>query len=1145
MLYAGDDARRLERLARIARQTGVPLIATNDVHYHHPGRRALQDVVTCIREHTTLDQAGRLLAANAERHLKPPAEMARLFRKHPDAVAQTLVFLDACRFSLDELRPSYPLETRNAFASPLDALIAFTEDGARTRYPDGIPPKIRQAIEYEMKLVAELNYAPYFLTVHDIVRFARSKGILCQGRGSAANSAICYCLGVTEVDPMRSDLLFERFISAERNEPPDIDVDFEHERREEVIQYIYARYGRARAALTAVTICYRGRSAIRDVSKVFGLSEDVAGRLARTLWGWSASGVSDDAAQKNGFDTADPRLAKTLMLARELIDFPRHLSQHVGGFVITETRLDDIVPIENAAMDDRTVIEWNKDDIEALHILKVDVLGLGMLSALRRSFKLMQTHYGTDYTRTSHLPPEEPEIYQMLSRADSVGVFQVESRAQMSMLPRLKPKTFYDLVIEVAIVRPGPIQGDMVHPYLRRREGRDKVFFPSPSPDHGPADELQTILSKTLGVPLFQEQAMRIAIVAAGFPPAEADRLRRAMATFKRVGTIETFRTKFVENMVRRGYPPDFAAGCFRQIEGFGEYGFPESHAASFALLVYASGWIKCRYPDVFTCALLNSQPMGFYAADQLVRDAKEHGVTVHAPDINHSDWDSTLEAAAPVNGNLHERHLSMRDHVRGRHALRLGFRQIDGFKDKDAEAIMAARTTPFTSIRDFWLRSGLALPALKRLAQADAFRSLNLDRRAALWTVRALRRVGDKDDLPLFSRRPQPPCEAEIALPAMSSGPACGGGLPHPAPVAEVPSCRAAARGARPSSHHAQCRICQTADRTAGAHRRTGAGAPAPRQRAKRIHDPGRRNRHRQCHCLAAGIRGIPPRSHGRALCRHNGQGAKRIRRYPSHRRGTGRYQLSVAPPQRRNRARANCNRDGPGNRHAQRPQFPLNGARRCASVMVMPAPKRIRTRKFFARNVDRVARDLIGCLLLVDGVGGVIVETESYDSDDEASHAYKRRRTPRNECMFGPPGRAYVYRSYGIHWCLNFVCGDASAVLIRALEPTEGLARMRKRRGVADIRKLCAGPGRLCQALAITGAHNGASLLTKPFALYLPPAPLAVSIGPRIGITKAVHLLRRFGAKDSIYLSRRFTNRRPKRGRLIKTGAPTATNH
>ncbi|HEU0163043.1 MAG TPA: error-prone DNA polymerase [Rhizomicrobium sp.] len=768
-LYRGDDARRMAKLAAAGRAARVPLVATNDVQFHHPDRRPLADVLTCIREHTTLDAAGRLLAANAERHLKPATEMARLFRDYPGAVEETLHFLGRCNFSLEKLRPSYPLERREGFATPMEALVAFAEDGAKRRYPGGVPDKIRSNLDYEYKLVAGLNYAPYFLTVHEIVRFARSKGILCQGRGSAANSTICYCLGVTEVDPMVSGLLFERFISAQRGEPPDIDVDFEHERREEVIQHIYDLYGRERAAMTAVTTCYRGRSAIREVCKVFGLSADVAARLAKTLWGWSNGGVADETADKSGLDTADPRLKQALALARELIDFPRHLSQHVGGFVITEGRLDAIVPIENAAMEDRTVIEWNKDDLEALRILKVDVLGLGMLSCLRRAFGLMQQHYGLSYTATSALPEEEPEVYRMLSRADTIGVFQVESRAQMSMLPRLKPKEFYDLVVEVAIVRPGPIQGNMVHPYLKRRQGLEPVSFPSPHPDHGPADELEQILSKTCGVPLFQEQAMKIAIVAAKFAPDEADRLRRAMATFKRVGTIDTFREKFVTKMVERGYPQEFAANCFSQIQGFGEYGFPESHAASFALLVYASGWIKCHHPDVFACALLNSQPMGFYAAGQLVRDAQEHGVSVRPPDINHSHWDSTLESAAP--GTLHHRHVDMRNDLRTAHALRLGLRQIGGFSEEEAKKIMTARDRPFGSIRDLWLRTGLTPISLRQLAMADAFGSLGLSRREALWAVRAMRRVADKDDLPLLSRMLLPPQEQAVALPVMTQG--------------------------------------------------------------------------------------------------------------------------------------------------------------------------------------------------------------------------------------------------------------------------------------------------------------------------------------------------------------------------------------
>jgi error-prone DNA polymerase len=788
MLYRGDDSRRLERLTALAESAKVPLIATNDVLYHHPDRRPLQDVVTCIREHLTLEQAGKRLAVNAERHLKPPEEMRRLFRRYPEAVEETLAFAESCRFSLDELGPRYPFETREGFATPQDALIAFADEGARTRYPDGVPDKIRHALNYELGLIAELNYAPYFLTVHDIVRFAKSQGILCQGRGSAANSALCFCLGITEVDPMISNLLFERFISAERNEPPDIDVDFEHERREEVIQYVYRKYGRERAALTATTICYRGRSAIREVGKVFGLSEDVTASLARTLWGWSPAGVTEKDARSVGLNPNDPRLGQVIALAGELIDFPRHLSQHVGGFVITEGRLDDIVPIENAAMDDRTIIEWNKDDIDALKILKVDLLGLGMLSCLRRSYALIEQHYGRPIT-TANMPKEEEAVYNMLSRADSIGVFQVESRAQMSMLPRLKPKKFYDLVIEVAIVRPGPIQGDMVHPYLRRREGKEKVVYYAPAPEHGPADELKKVMEKTLGVPLFQEQAMRVAIEAAKFAPAEADRLRRAMATFRRVGTIQTFRDKFVNNMTARGYPREFAENCFNQIEGFGEYGFPESHAASFALLVYASSWIKCHYPDVFAAALLNSQPMGFYAPAQIVRDAAEHGVEIRPVDVSHSNWDCTLEAHAPSvrlrasampdtvttgeekTAQLHRRHMGMRDDIWTMYALRLGLRQISGFCEKDAKQIEEVRGTGFTSLRDFWLKTQLSPSALKKLAEADAFGSLGLSRRQALWELRALRRVGDKDDLPLFVGAALESNEPKVNLPWMKLG--------------------------------------------------------------------------------------------------------------------------------------------------------------------------------------------------------------------------------------------------------------------------------------------------------------------------------------------------------------------------------------
>src|SRR5712692_8638707 len=624
MLYRGNDRARLARRAEIARQAGVPLIAVNDVLHHHPDRRELQDVLTCIREHLTIDKAGRRLAVNAERYLKPPAEMARLFRDAPEALEETLQLDAALTFSLDELRYEYPDETRAGFATPQDALVHLAWQGAAVRYPEGIPSNVRQNLEHELALIAELQYAPYFLTVHDIIRYARSQSILCQGRGSAANSSVCFCLGVTEVDPSLHDLLFERFVSADRNEPPDIDVDFEHERREEVIQYIYRRYGRERTGIAATVISYRGRSAIREVGKVFGLSEDTIGALSSSIWGMGGGAVRVAELERAGIDVGSPRIKKLRALVDEIQSFPRHLSQHVGGFVITRRRLDEVVPIANAAMDERTFVEWDKDDLDALGILKVDVVGLGMLTCIRKALEFVEKHYGEKLTLAT-IPKEEDAVYHMLQRADSIGVFQVESRAQMSMLPRLKPENFYDLVIEVAIVRPGPIQGDMVHPYLRRRQGLEKVDYVS--------KELEAVLKKTLGVPLFQEQAMKIAIVAAGFTASEADKLRRAMATFRRVGTIGTFQRKMIEGMVARNYDRDFAERCFHQIEGFGEYGFPESHAASFALLVYASAWIKCRYPDVFAAALLNAQPMGFYAPAQIVRDAREHGVEVRPVD--------------------------------------------------------------------------------------------------------------------------------------------------------------------------------------------------------------------------------------------------------------------------------------------------------------------------------------------------------------------------------------------------------------------------------------------------------------------------------------------------------------------------------
>ena len=748
-LYHGDDAARLARLAAIADRSGALLVATNDVHYHIPERRPLQDVVTCIREHCSIDDAGFRLFASAERFLKPPAEMARLFADYPEAIARTIEIAERCNFSLDELRYEYPDETTDQGRSPQEQLEFLTWSGADERYPLGIPDKITASLKHELSLIAQLDYAPYFLTVEDTVRFARNQGILCQGRGSAANSSVCYCLGITSVDPNRIDLLFERFVSAERKEPPDIDVDFEHERREEVIQHIYEKYGRSRASLTATVITYRWRSAIREVSKSLGLSEDIGGALAGYVWGASTQGVDLSQVRELGLDPNDYRLWLALRLAKELVGFPRHLSRHPGGFVMTRGPLCEMVPIANGAMEDRTMIEWDKDDIDALGILKVDVLGLGMLTCIRKSFDLIAAYHGRQLT-LANVPHEDPEVYDMLCLADSVGVFQVESRAQMTMLPRLKPRKFYDLVIEVAIVRPGPIQGDMVHPYLRRRNGEESIDYPS--------EELRHVLEKTYGVPLFQEQAMQIAIVGAGFPPAEADQLRRAMATFRRMGTIGSFREKFINGMTGKGYELDYAERCFKQIEGFGDYGFPESHAASFALLVYVSAWLKCHYPAVFACALLNSQPMGFYAPAQIVRDARDHGVTVLPVDVNHSNFDCTLEPNPQLDRGAQ---VSTPDAQRSSHdgwrhaddkgmALRLGFREIKGFAEGSADALIAARTTlgGFDDIYAIWLESGLEPSTLERLANADGYTSLGLTRRQALWAVRGLK---DRP-LPLFA---------------------------------------------------------------------------------------------------------------------------------------------------------------------------------------------------------------------------------------------------------------------------------------------------------------------------------------------------------------------------------------------------------
>ena len=740
--HRGDEPRRLGLLAELGEEIGAPLVAVNDVFYHVPERRPLADVLTCVREKCTMAEAGLRLSVNAERHLKSPAEMARLFARFPDAIARTIEIAKACSFSLGELQYEYPDEPVPPGKTAQQHLEDLTWAGAQERYPqdkypDGIPADVQERLNDELALIAKLDYARYFLTVHDVVHYARrqDKEILCQGRGSAANSAVCFCLGITSVNPEKTKLLFARFISENRGEPPDIDVDFEHERREEVIQYIYERYGRDRAAICSTVVHYRSRRAIREVGKVMGLTEDVTAALAKTVWGYS-DGLPDEHVRQAGLDPFNPAIRQAVHLADELIGFPRHLSQHVGGFVLTRAPLDETVPIGNAAMDDRTFIEWDKDDIDTLGLMKVDVLALGMLSCLRRGLDLLQQHYGKSYSLAT-LPQDDPAVYEMLSRADSVGVFQVESRAQMSMLPRLKPRCFYDLVIEVAIVRPGPIQGDMVHPYLRRRDGIDQEHYPSPDPAHGPANELEDVLKRTLGVPLFQEQAMQIAITAAKFTPDEADGLRRAMATFRHTGNVHLFREKFINGMTARGYDRGFAENCFGQIEGFGEYGFPESHAASFALLVYASAWIKCRYPDVFCAAILNSQPMGFYQPAQLVRDARAHGVEIRAVDVNSSDWDCTLEPAAE-----------------GKHAVRLGFRLVHGLSEDELKKLIAARGNGFASIERLAAVSGLSRFSIERLAEADAFRSMGLDRRAALWTARRLDVIGIRTTRPVAAAK-------------------------------------------------------------------------------------------------------------------------------------------------------------------------------------------------------------------------------------------------------------------------------------------------------------------------------------------------------------------------------------------------------
>ncbi|MGE3474824.1 MAG: error-prone DNA polymerase [Rhodospirillaceae bacterium] len=718
--FRPNEVQRLSDLAALAADCRVQTVATNDVLYHAPERRMLQDVVTCIRLGRPIDELGHDREWSADRFFKPPAEMTRLFKLHPEAVERTAEIAARCRFALDQLKYQYPDENLFPGFTAQEGLEQETWKGAAFRYPDGIPEKVQEKVKGELKIIAELGYAPYFLTVWRIVQYARSIGILCQGRGSAANSAVCYCLRITEINPMQRTLLFERFVSASRNEPPDIDVDFEHERREEVIQWIYKTYGRERAALTATVIHYRSRRAVREVAKALGLPEDTAAVLAKSVWGWSEEGIPESQARNLGLDPTDYRLKLLLHLSQEITGFPRHLSQHPGGFVITQERLDDLVPIENATMEDRTVIEWDKDDIELLHMMKVDVLGLGMLGCLRCAFDLLSEHKGLAYT-VDTLPKEDPAVYDMLCEADSIGVFQVESRAQMSMLPRLRPRNLNDLVIEVAIVRPGPIQGDMVHPYLRRREGKEKATYHK--------EELREVLKSTLGVPLFQEQAMQIAIVGAGFSANDADLLRRAMATFRNDGNLQIFREKFIKGMVEREYPLDFAQRCFSQIEGFGTYGFPESHAASFALLVYASAYIKCRHPEVFLCAILNAQPMGFYAPAQLIRDALDHDVKVLPVDINASRWDCTLEWQE-----------------QGVFAVRLGFRMVPAAAN-EIMAKIPCPETPYENIEDVWRRTGVPAAQLEKLAEADAFASLGYNRREALWIVKSLSDI----PLPLF----------------------------------------------------------------------------------------------------------------------------------------------------------------------------------------------------------------------------------------------------------------------------------------------------------------------------------------------------------------------------------------------------------
>lgn len=720
-----NDQMRLYELSKLAARFGVKPVVTNDVLFHDPSRRQLQDIVSCIRTKTTIDEVGFQRERHADRYLKPPEEMQRLFARYPEALARTKEIVDRCRFSLEELTYQYPEEAIVPGKDAQASLEHYVWEQVPSRYPEGLPDKTRSIVMHEFELIRTMKYAPYFLTVFSIVRYARSRGILCQGRGSAANSAVCYILGITSIDPETNDLLFERFVSQERDEPPDIDVDFEHERREEVIQWIYRTYTYQKAALCSTVTRYRAKGAIRDVGKALGLPEDIIKALSSGMWSWSKDMASDQNLRELNLNPDDRRLALTLLLAQQLMGAPRHLGQHPGGFVLTHDRLDDLVPIEPASMADRQVIEWDKDDVEALKFMKVDVLALGMLTCMSKAFALIKDSKGNDLS-LADIKQEDPATYAMIRRADTLGTFQIESRAQMAMLPRMKPRTFYDLVIQVAIVRPGPIQGDMVHPYLRRREGKEPVVYPTP--------ELEAVLGKTLGVPLFQESAMKVAMVCAGFTGGEADQLRKSMATFKFTGGVSRFKDKLVSGMVGNGYSPEFAERTFSQLEGFGSYGFPESHAASFALIAYASSYVKCHYPDAFCAALINSQPMGFYAVAQIVGDAQKHGVEIRPICINSSRWDCTLE---PVENS-------------DRHAVRLGMRVVRGLAAVDAARIVASRADqPFESVADMWHRSGVPTASLVELAEADAYLpSLGLQRRDAIWAIKALR----DEPLPLFA---------------------------------------------------------------------------------------------------------------------------------------------------------------------------------------------------------------------------------------------------------------------------------------------------------------------------------------------------------------------------------------------------------